>query len=64
MTGGHLPSRSNISARRDWDSYLVDGEVRKLSYIEAKKMPGFPDDFEFSVSPTQAIKQLGNSGCC
>ena len=24
-------------------------------------MQGFPDDFDFPVSPTQAIKQLGNS---
>ncbi|MEL7074585.1 MAG: HpaII family restriction endonuclease [Cyanobacteria bacterium J06648_1] len=52
---------SNISDRRNWDSYLVDGEVRKLSYIEARKMQGFPDSFDFPVSPTQAIKQLGNS---
>lgn len=52
---------SNISDRRNWDSYLVDGEVRKLTYIEAKKMQGFPNSFEFPVSPTQAIKQLGNS---
>ncbi len=52
---------SDIKDRRNWDSYLVDGEVKKLSYIEAKKMQGFPDNFEFPVSPTQAIKQLGNS---
>lgn len=52
---------SNITDRRNWDSYLVDNEVRRLSYIEAKKMQGFPDDFEFPVSKTQAIKQLGNS---
>ena len=52
---------SPIDDRRNWDSYLVDGEVRRLSYIEARKMQGFPDDFEFPVSPTQAIKQLGNS---
>lgn len=52
---------SNIDDRRNWDSYLVDGEVRQLSYIEGRKMQGFPDDFEFPVSPRQAIKQLGNS---
>ena len=52
---------SDISDRRNWDSYLVDGEVRQLTYIEARKMQGFPDNFEFPVSPTQAIKQLGNS---
>ncbi len=52
---------SNIDDRRNWDAYLVDGEVRKLSYKEARKMQGFPDDFHFPVSDTQAMKQLGNS---
>lgn len=52
---------SNIDDRRNWDNYEVDGELRRLSYIEAKKMQGFPDDFIFPVTPTQAIKQLGNS---
>lgn len=52
---------SNIDDRRNWDNYEVDGELRRLSYIEAKKMQGFPDDFIFPVTPAQAIKQLGNS---
>ena len=52
---------SNIDDRRNWDSYLVDGVVKQLSYVEGRKMQGFPDDFEFPVSPRQAIKQLGNS---
>ena len=52
---------SPINDRRNWDSYLVDGKVKRLTYIEARKMQGFPDRFEFPVSPTQAIKQLGNS---
>ena len=52
---------SEITDRRNWDSYLVDGVVRRLSYVEARVMQGFPDDYEFPVSPTQAIKQLGNS---
>jgi DNA (cytosine-5)-methyltransferase 1 len=52
---------SNINDRRNWDAYLVDGEVKKLSIKEAKKMQGFPLDFEFPVAKTQAMKQLGNS---
>lgn len=52
---------SNINDRRNWDHYEVNGEVKRLSFIEAKKMQGFPDDFEFPVTPTQALKQLGNS---
>jgi DNA (cytosine-5)-methyltransferase 1 len=52
---------SPIDDRRNWDAYLVNNEVRQLSYIEARKMQGFPDSFHFPVSNTQAIKQLGNS---
>ena len=52
---------SSIDDRRNWDAYLVDNIVRKLSYIEARKMQGFPDDFHFPVANTQAVKQLGNS---
>jgi DNA (cytosine-5)-methyltransferase 1 len=40
---------------------MVNGTVKRISYIEARKMQGFPDDFEFPVSDSQAIKQLGNS---
>ena len=52
---------SKIDDRRNWDSYLVDGEIRKLMPEQGKKMQGFPDWFTFPVSPTQAMKQLGNS---
>lgn len=34
---------------------------RKMSVQEAGRLQGFPDDFEFPVSDTQAYKQLGNS---
>lgn len=52
---------SNINDRRNWDSYLVDGKVKRIGPKEGKKMQGFPDDFEFPVSDSQAMKQLGNS---
>ncbi len=52
---------SVITDRRNWDNYEVDGKLKRLSYKEAQKMQGFPDDFVFPVSPAQAIKQLGNS---
>ena len=52
---------SNINDRRNWDSYLVDGEVKRLSVQEALKMQGFPKDYHFPVAKTQAMKQLGNS---
>jgi DNA (cytosine-5)-methyltransferase 1 len=52
---------SGINDRRNWDSYLVNGKVHKLTVDEGKKMMGFPDNFIFPVSETQAMKQLGNS---
>jgi len=52
---------SGINDRRNWDSYLVYGNVRRLSVEEAKMMMGFPEDYDFPVSQIQAMKQLGNS---
>lgn len=52
---------SGLADRRNWDTYLVDGVVRRLSSKEGLRMQGFPDTFEFPVSETQAMKQLGNS---
>jgi len=34
---------------------------RKLSVLEAQRLQGFPDKFQFPVSDNQAYKQLGNS---
>lgn len=52
---------SGIHDRRNWDSYLVDGEVVRLSSKEGKKMMGFPENFQFPVSEPDAMRQLGNS---
>jgi len=52
---------SGINDRRNWDSYLVDGEVRRLTPSEGKRMQGFPASFKFPVSDNEAMKQLGNS---
>jgi len=52
---------SNINDRRNWEFYMVNGEVKRISIMEAKKMQGFPDDYIFPVSEIQAMKQLGNS---
>ena len=52
---------SRIDDRRNWDRYLVGGREYKIQPKDAIKMMGFPDDFKFPVSKTQAMKQLGNS---
>lgn len=52
---------SSINDRRNWDSYRVNGKVKRLSVKEGKKMMGFPEDFYFPVSEGMAMKQLGNA---
>lgn len=54
---------SNIDDRRNWEFYRVNGEVKRIGIREAKKMMAIPDEYEFPVSKTQAMKQLGNSVC-
>jgi DNA (cytosine-5)-methyltransferase 1 len=52
---------SPITDRRNWDSYLVNGKVKRLKPEDGLKMQGFPDNFTLPVSETQAMRQLGNS---
>jgi DNA (cytosine-5)-methyltransferase 1 len=54
---------SQIDDRRNWEFYRVNGEVRRIGVEEAREMMTFPKDFQFPVSKTQAMKQLGNSVC-
>lgn len=54
---------SSIDDRRNWDSYRVDGEVKRLGPLQGKRMQGLPDDFILPKSITQSMKQLGNSVC-
>ena len=41
--------RSPIDDRRNWDGYIVDGELRRLTPNEGKTMQGFPYNFKFPV---------------
>ena len=52
---------SGVNDRRNWDAYLVDGLERRITPDEGKMLQGFPSEFEFPVSKTEAMKQLGNS---
>ena len=52
---------TKINDRRNWDSYIVHGRVMRIGPKEGLKMQGFPDNFEFPVTNSQAMKQLGNS---
>lgn len=52
---------SGIHDRRNWDAYMVDGKIRRLTVKEGKRMMGFPENFVLPVSEAQAMKQLGNA---
>ncbi|MRI62983.1 HpaII family restriction endonuclease [Ornithobacterium rhinotracheale] len=52
---------SKIGDRRNWEFYNVGDEVKRIGVKEGKMLQGFPKEFDFPVSETQAMKQLGNS---
>lgn len=52
---------SRIDGKHNWDGYLVDGNLVRLSPEQGLRMMGFPSTFRFPCSKTQAMKQLGNS---
>lgn len=52
---------SGVNDRRNWDTYIVDGEEHRLTVDEARQLQGFPEGYQFPVSERQALKQLGNS---
>ncbi len=54
---------SGIHDRHNWDTYEVDGGLRKLTPRECARLQGFPDSFIIPVSNTQAYKQFGNAVC-
>jgi len=54
-------SGSGINDRRNWDSYLVDGKVRRLTPTECERLQGFPDGWTAGLSDTQRYKTLGNA---
>jgi len=52
---------SSINDRRNWDSYLVDGEIRQLGPQQGLRMMGFPPSFKLPSSKVASMKLLGNS---
>lgn len=50
-----------LNNRRNWDTYLVNNEVKRISINEAKRLQSFSDDFIFLVAKLVVTKQLGNS---
>ena len=54
-------ARSPITSRHNWDGYMVDGEVYRLTIQDAKKLQGFNDDFYLGENKKNAWRYLGNT---
>jgi DNA (cytosine-5)-methyltransferase 1 len=47
------------SASQDWVRW--DGRLRRLTFLEVKRLQGFPDDWVFHGSAAHRFKQVGNA---
>jgi DNA (cytosine-5)-methyltransferase 1 len=52
---------SHINNRHNWDSYMVDGEIHRLTITEALMLQGFDLDFQLVGPDTHKWKMLGNT---
>jgi DNA (cytosine-5)-methyltransferase 1 len=62
---------SPFNSKQNWDTYLLDGSIRRLTPIECERLQGFPDNwtkyglFENDkvkeISDTQRYKTIGNA---
>ncbi len=55
--GGNSPH----GAKQNWDSYEIEGRIRRLTPTECERLQGFPDNWTAGVSDTQRYKQMGNA---
>lgn len=52
---------SGLGNKHNWDTYLVDQQVHRLTLQEAKKLQGFDDSYELTGPVTQQWRLLGNT---
>ena len=63
-TGGQ---RSPYGSKQNWDSYEINGSIRRLTPTECARLQGFPDKWTATghdgnlISDTQRYKCLGNA---
>lgn len=49
-------------AKQNWDSYEIDGIIRRLTPKECERLQAFPDDWtKFGVSPADEILQISDT---
>ena len=61
IRGGGL--KSGYGKKQNWDSYLVENKIRRLTPVECARLQGFLDDWHKvdGISDTQAYKCYGNA---
>ena len=79
--GGHLPMVANtvrtgskgspIDSKQCWDTYRINGTIRRLTPVECERLQGFPDNWtkygidkngkEVLISDSQRYKMCGNA---
>lgn len=52
---------SGLGSRHNWDTYLVDGEPKRIGVKEGLALMGFPPDYLMPVRKTAAMRLLGNA---
>lgn len=52
---------SKIGNKHNWDSYIVNGEVYRLTIEDGLRLQGFPPDFVLCGSNVKKWHQLGNT---
>lgn len=49
-------------SKQNWDSYLVDGVIRRLTPLECERLQGFPDNWtKFGVDQNDNIVQMSDT---
>jgi DNA (cytosine-5)-methyltransferase 1 len=57
-TGGRS---SPHGSKQNWDSYEINGTIRRLTPTECERLQGFPDGWTEGISDSQRYKCLGNA---
>ncbi|WP_440944978.1 DNA cytosine methyltransferase [Methanosarcina sp. T3] len=52
---------SPYGSKQNWDTYNINGKIRRLTPLECERLQGFPDNWTVGISDTARYKCLGNA---
>lgn len=52
---------SPYGSKQNWDSYELEGKIRRLTPLETERLQGFPDNWTKDFSDSQRYKMMGNA---